>query len=343
MAMRRLKRGIIIFFIVIAVLIIGLGLFKNPLIKSVVTNSATRVIGVPVHMDAFSLSLLNQSVRIKGFTVYNPEGFPANDVLLYAPEISVDCDVNTLMGGKLHLPYVAFNLKEMVIIRNKEGKLNIDVIREALGQKEPSEKEEEPEVPEEPTEPMEMQIDVLKLTVGKVIYKDYSMGDKPAVINLDVDIKDKTYRDITSAQQVGIIVLKEVVGYKIVKDTVFKGVASAIDVEQKMEDITKTAGNVLFDTGKKFLGKEDDRGIDFNVGYDKIYQVILKTIQEMGEVTKDDKDSGVVKAKVDGSDVTVEISKKGTEKVQVKVSAKKFMIPKPEVAKEILSKITENL
>lgn len=341
--MKRFTKIIIILFIVLVSLITALFLLKNPLIKSVVIAGASQVTGVPVHIDEFSFSVFKQAIQIRGLKLYNPEGFP-EEVLLDIPEVRVDYDLFALLKGKLHLPLIVFNLKEMVVVRNKEGKLNVDSIRAALKQEKPSEEveveeevEEVEEPAEEPSEPMEMYIDVVTLSIGKVIYKDYTKGDQPYVKSFDAGVKEKTYRDITSAQQFGTLVLKEAIGQKVIKEAIVKEVASALGVES----LTGKAADIA-DIAKNFLGK-DSSSADFNVDYNIAYKVTLETIQQIGKVTKDDKNSGLIKAKVDGSSVKVEITKKATEKVQIKVSARKFVIPQPKLTEEILSKITEEL
>ncbi len=337
--MRKLIKGIIIFFIVIASLIIGFVLVRNPLIKTVITTKASQVMGAPVYIDSFSFGIFKQAIRIKGFKLYNPEGFP-DEVIFDIPEVSVDYDLSALLKGKLHLPYLAVNLKEMVVIRNKEGKLNVDTLKAATKQEKPTEGEEKTE---EPSESMEMQIDIMKLSIGKVIYRDYSKGDKPIVVSYDVGIKEKTYKNVTDARKLAVLIMVEAIGPTAIKAAVVKGKEAVVKgAETAIEAVSLPAEGVgeVADIAGRLLGKEG--GVAFNVGFDKAYEVTLGIIQQIGKVTKDDKDSGLIKAKVDGSDVSVKITKK-EEGVQIKVSAKKFVLPQPELAEEILSKITEKL
>ncbi len=337
--MRKLIKGIIIFFIVIASLIIGFVLVRNPLIKTVITTKASQVMGAPVHIDSFSFGILKQAIRIKGFKLYNPEGFP-DEVIFDIPEISVDYDLSALLKGKLHLPYLAVNLKEMVVIRNKEGKLNVDTLKAAMKQEKPSEKKEAKET----SEAMEMQIDIMKLSIGKVIYRDYIKGDKPIVVSYDVGIKEKTYKNVTDARKLAVLIMVEAIGPTAIKAAVVKGKEAVVKgAETAIEAVSLPAEGVgeVADIAGRVLGKEG--GVAFNVGFDKAYEVTLGIIQQIGKVTKDDKDSGLIKAKVDGSDVTVEITKKAEKEVQIKVSARKLVLPQPKLAEEILSKITEKL
>ena len=57
------------FFIVLGIVVIslaGITIFKNLIIKSVVTTVASRITGAPVHMDGFSLNILSSTIHISG-------------------------------------------------------------------------------------------------------------------------------------------------------------------------------------------------------------------------------------------------------------------------------------
>ena len=133
--------------IIVVIVFLCLGIIKNPLIKSVVTIGASKVVGAPVHIDSFAVGVFKQSVRIKGFKLYNPKGFP-EEPLIDIPEVSVDYNLPALLGGKLHLPLIVVNLKEMVVIRNKDGKLNVDALKVAQKKEEPVKQPVEEKKPE---------------------------------------------------------------------------------------------------------------------------------------------------------------------------------------------------
>ena len=59
-----------------AISLVCITIFKNLIIKSVVTTTASRITGAPVHMDGFSLNILSSTIHISGFKMYNPKGFP---------------------------------------------------------------------------------------------------------------------------------------------------------------------------------------------------------------------------------------------------------------------------
>jgi len=190
--------------VILTLCFIALGIVKNPLIKSVVTVSASKVVGAPVRIGGFSLGIFKQAVRIKDFTMYNPKGFPEG-ILIDIPEISVDYNLGALLKRKLHLPRVSVNLKEVGLIRNKDGELNVDALKVSQEREEPTPAQED----KKSSRQMAMQIDELTLTIGKLVFKDYSVNEQPSIKAYEVGIKEKTYKNITSAQQLAVLILSE--------------------------------------------------------------------------------------------------------------------------------------
>ena len=90
------------------------------------------------------------------------------------------------------------------------------------------------------------------------------------------------------------------------------------------------------------IGK-DSYQADFALAYDKIYNTSIKVVKQMGELTKEDSSKGVIKGKVSGSNITVKLERKTQKSIQVTVSARKLLIPKPKVAGGVLHEITEKL
>ena len=110
--------------------------------------------------------------------------------MLDMSEIYVDYDLPAILGGKIHLRTVRINMSEFVVVKNAKGELNLDalnVVKEQKGAKTaaPAEKGKAPEI----------QIDVLELKVGKVLYKDYSKGGAPQVQEFNLNL-DERYTDI---------------------------------------------------------------------------------------------------------------------------------------------------
>ena len=305
---------ILVFIVVVAA--------KDQLARSAVTVGATSVVGAPVHIDAFSFGIFTQAVNIKGFKLYNPKDFP-KEVLLDIPTINVAYDLGALLRKKLHLSSVRIDLKEIGIVKNKEGKLNVDSLKVVEKASETQGKK--------PAEQMPMQIDELILSIGRVVYSDYTVGAQPLVQVYDIDIKDKTYKNITSAQQLATLILSEPLKKTAIKGAKVYAAASVLGVGFLPAGIAIT-----------LLGKDSGQQ-SFDVNFDKAYAVSLALLKKSGSVSSENKSQGTIKGTVNKNDITVKIQKLTDRTTQVTVSAKRLLFPKPEIAKGILYQISEDL
>jgi hypothetical protein len=119
------------------------------------------------------------------------------------PEVYVHYDLPSIIGGKIHLREMRLNMSEFIVVKNEKGELNLDALNVVKDQK----KEAKPD-PAKKDEAPEIQIDVLELEVGRVLYKDYSKGGKPSVQEFKLNLKER-YTDITDPNKlVGLIVVK---------------------------------------------------------------------------------------------------------------------------------------
>jgi uncharacterized protein involved in outer membrane biogenesis len=237
-----MKNILVKIVLIIVVLVLVLGFLKDQIIKAAIVVGAKQVAGVDVVIDHFSLSVVKHAVLIKGVKLYSPSGFP-NEVMIDAPAVEVHCNVWDVMRGVLHFSYIRLDLKELRVTKNKEGKLNVNslafmqkangpansfdkTLPQAQQNKERSQELRRKDIP--------MQFDLVRLNIGKVIYTDNLVGDKPSVKVMDINIKNKEFRNISSAAELGALVMVEAVSSTFLKNTVIsikglgKGSASAL-------------------------------------------------------------------------------------------------------------------
>ncbi|MFA5096449.1 MAG: hypothetical protein WC478_03810 [Candidatus Omnitrophota bacterium] len=314
------KKKFLIWVAVVVVAVFSLGIIKDQLIKGVVTITASTVTGAPVHIDGFSLGFFSQSVKIKGFRMYNPRGF-SRGILADLPTINVKLDTGALFRRKLHLVNVEVELKELGIEKNREGKLNVDALKVA----DEGKKEKAGE-----TKPMPLQIDTLKLGMGRVVSKDYSGGGEPIVNVYAINIQ-KGYKNITSVQQLAALILAEpmksagIRGAKIYGASMLAGVA------------------VLPLTAALTFAGKDSAQEEFGLPFDRVYDAGLGVLKQKGQVSRDDRPAGVISASLNGADITLRFVRKSGNSVQVTASARKYLLPKPEIAAGVLYDISERL
>lgn len=314
--MRKLKLVLIIIFILLVAVLV----LRDQLIKFAITKVATALTGAPVKIDKFSLCLLKQDVTIEGLRVYNPPGF-SGGLLIDIAKIKVDLDALALLKGKLHLQLVELNLKEIGLEKNKEGKLNIDSLK-VVEQKAPGENKD--------TKQPDMQIDLLNLEMGKMVFKDYSLGQEPSVKVFEINLK-KSYKDITSPQQLALLILSEPMKQAGIKGAAIYGAALLTGV-----------GFVPVVAVAALTGKDSVQQ-NIELAFDKLFDLSLQVLNRAGRVTKHDKAKGTISADLKGAGVALELKKISDKTTQITVSARKYMLPKPEVANGVLYQIGQEL
>lgn len=310
--------------IIVLIAFFILGIIKDQIIKSVVSAVASNVTGAEVSIRGFSLCVLSQSVRIRDFKMYNPKGFSPKGILLDLPKTDVTYDLLSLLRGRLHLLRVDVVLKEIGLEKDKEGRLNVDALKiieeerqkEAAGTK--------------PSKPLALQIDLLNLAMGRVVFKDYSAGLEPAIKVYDINLK-KSYRNITSAQQLTALILAEPLKHAGIKGAAIYGVSALAGVA-----ILPVAVAATF-VGKDFVRKD----LDVNIA--GLYNISLSLLKRIGKINKEDKPAGIIHAQVRGADIAVHLKQISPKITQITISAREYMLPKPEIASGILYQITEQL
>ncbi|MBP7088456.1 MAG: hypothetical protein KBB01_04070 [Candidatus Omnitrophica bacterium] len=316
-----MKKKLILIIICFLALVVFCAL-RDFVIKQVITLAASNITGAPTRIGGFSLSIIRQSVKITNFKMYSPKDFPP-DVMVDIPLLGVSYDILPLIRGKIHLKELTLDLKEMGLIKNEEGKLNVDSLKL-------SEPKDKPDKPAKPVKQMSIQMDLVNLNIGRVVSKDYSVSGPTAIKVYDIGIK-KTYKNINSAQQLAALIIAEplkaagIQGLGIYGASVLTGVA-ALPVAAVFT----------------FAGKDYARS-EYNVSWEKAYEVSLSILKTSGAVKKEDKTMGIINAEVGNSKVTLKLKKVTDKKTEITVSARKYMLPQPEVAAGIIYSISGKL
>jgi hypothetical protein len=68
-----------------------------------------------------------------------------------------------------------------------------------------------------------MQIDLFTLSIGKIVYKDYTIGTEPGVRVYDVN-RHKSYKNISTVQQLALLMLAEPMNIFVEKKAEILGV-----------------------------------------------------------------------------------------------------------------------
>jgi hypothetical protein len=319
-------KKILLIAVIVLIALSVIAVLKDQIIKNTVTMATSQITGAPTTIDSFSLGIIKQTVTVKGFKLYNPPGFP-KEIFVDIPAIHVVFVLGDILRKNIHFKEMAISLKELVIIKDKEGKLNVDALKVA----EEPQKPKEETTQKQPTGQMPLQIDLLKLSIGKIIYKDYSKGETPKIEVYDLGYKQKTYQNITSAQQLVALILSEAM-----KGTAIKGA--------KIYAASAILGVGFLPAGVAFtlMGKDSAQN-DFNIPFEKVYTVALNTVKTLGQVKSEDKNSGTIKILIDKDDVTIKVQSVTEKTTRVMVQARRLLLPRPQIAGGVLQQMIDKL
>ena len=241
-------KKITVVLVIILMIIAGLSLSKNMIAKIAVERAVKMVTGLQLRMAGLNIGVIRTLINIDGLMLYNPKGFE-DRVMIDMPNIYVNYDLPAILKGKVHLYSMKIDLKEFVVVKNKDGKLNLDSLKVVQAQKE-GEKPQDKDKGKAP----QIQIDNLELKIGKVVYKDYSAGGKPHVREFNVNINEK-YANIKDAYSlVSIIVVRALRNTAIASLTNFdlEGLSTGT-LSQATKIATEAAGKatrIVGETGK---------------------------------------------------------------------------------------------
>ncbi len=316
--MKKALRVLIVLGLLIAVVAGGLVLERRQLINFAVTIGATNILGAPVRIDSVSLGESGGSFRMEGFKVYNPKGFK-KEVLADISAIDAEYDAaDVLSENVLHLKKLTIEVKTLLVLRNKEGVLNVDelrIVKDVMN--------------------IKMHIDTLVLTADKVIYKHYTKDGTPAVEGFNINIKNKTYKDINTAEQLGKKILSEILAKTTIKDAAVLGAAALAGLALAPPIGLPIAAAIL-------VGGNDSVKADFNKSYDEVYAAGCAAMKRMGTLKNENKAKGALSGSVEGGRVKIKIKQMG-KKVHVTVSGRKIVMPKPEIAGGVLFEMSREL
>ncbi|MFA6078967.1 MAG: hypothetical protein WC779_04390 [Candidatus Omnitrophota bacterium] len=194
------RRSIFAFIIVVLVAALIIPALKDKLVKISVENGVQVITGLKLKMGQLNVGVFKPIVSIKNLIILNPPGY-RDEMMLDMPEIYVDYDLGSIRQGRIHLREIRLHLKELLVVRNENGELNLDSLKVVKAQK-AGKKPGEGDAKKAPP----IIVDNLSLKIGKVVFKDYSKGPKPSINEFNMNI-DEEYQDIEDAYSLVSIVV----------------------------------------------------------------------------------------------------------------------------------------
>jgi hypothetical protein len=195
--MKKISR---IFFWVI-IIFLAIIITRNLIVKTAVEALVKAFIGLELSIKNTDIGLMKHYVEAKDLRLYNPKGFK-DPVMVDMPLIYVDYNPNSFFKKNIHLNKVAIYLRELVVIKNKSGELNLNSLKVVREGKKPvaGQKRKAKAVP--------LKIDVLDLKIDRAVYKDYSAAVTPRVKEFNININER-YQDVNDASSlVSLIIVR---------------------------------------------------------------------------------------------------------------------------------------
>jgi len=240
-AMKKLIKWVIRILFVLVLIIVGLLLVRDSIAKSVAEKQILAQTGMKATIGKFHIGLADPVVTIENLRMFNPPGFD-NSRFVDIPEIHVEYDRGALFSRRLHFTLVRFNLADVSVVENAEGKTNLEFLQEKQKQKgaSTSTAKSEPAL-------KFVGIDTLNLTLGRVRFSSVKHPERAKEIKLDV--KNAELKNVKSAKDfsglIAGIMMKNGVNF------LGEGVSAATDAAA---GVIKDAGAAAAqDTGRKLL------------------------------------------------------------------------------------------
>lgn len=213
-------RKLIVFILFAALALYGiLQLFGTTLVAKGMEQS----LGTKVKVGRLHLKFFPVELGIYGVKIMNYPGFE-EPVMVSIPEVFVRVEASSLLKKTIHVKNIIFNLENVTVEKNRQGKINLKVLMDVSNKKTPPPSTPSDPAPQQPpTKPSEpasdpqdalkLQIDEAVMSLGKVQYVDYGTGAR-VDRSFDFNIENTRLKNVTDTpsliEQVVMLVLQKI-------------------------------------------------------------------------------------------------------------------------------------
>ncbi|MDB6016711.1 MAG: hypothetical protein JWR19_1200 [Pedosphaera sp.] len=114
--------------ILLLVLLVAGILLLDTILRSMAEREIRSATGMEVTIGSLSVGLFSPVITIENFKLYNTAEFGGSP-FIDIPELHVEYDRRALFSRKLQCKLVRFNLAEVNVVQNKQGRMNTDTIQ----------------------------------------------------------------------------------------------------------------------------------------------------------------------------------------------------------------------
>ena len=279
--MKKLLKVLLALVLLLALVAGGLVVARNQIIRTAIIEGAKQYAGVEVKLDGIDIGLAGTYVKIDKFTLMQPPGGFGEGVLVDLPEVYADYELKEMLADKVHLTELRINMAEVHVVKNKDGKLNLEALV-------PPSKEEPKR--EEERKSGEFLIDRAVLSIGRVRYTDMTTTP-PKVYDFQINLKDEELRNIRSIDDLRGLVMKILLQKLMLIDVLAQELANVGRMlTHSMGEIVKGLGDVpgkVLETVKDVPGKAGEVLKDTTEGAGKVIEKGAETVKDGAEKVLD--------------------------------------------------------
>lgn len=166
--------------LLLVVVLVILALSADTIVTSIAESRLRKQTGLEVRLGKLELRPWSGRARVEKLVFYNPAEFGGGPLVDIA-ELHVEYDPALARERKLHLTVLRFNLAELHIVVDKDGRSNLDGVRRTV------EKFRRDDRIKKTNAPMEFAgLDMLNLTLGKGTLTNLRISGSPTEFNLGI-------------------------------------------------------------------------------------------------------------------------------------------------------------
>lgn len=221
--MKKLFKWVFRLLLLLVALVVLLVLFRNSIAKAAAERHIRSETGMEVTIGRVTIGLKSPTITIQNFVLMNTADFGGSR-FLDVPELHVEYDLASLFSRRVYLKLLRFNLGEVHVVQNKNGKTNL----QALGDRKKQRKQTETS----PESKAGFQgIDTLNLSIGRFKYTSYKTPTNNQEIW--VGVRNEIVNNVKSAKDLEPLIARIALqkGVPIIADIYYKQGSPLLDAQ----------------------------------------------------------------------------------------------------------------
>jgi hypothetical protein len=213
--------------IVLVVFVLALILCRQTIGIWITQSAIEKVTGCAATIKVMDIKINSCHVIARDTTMFNPKDFSAEPLIMKLDLVDTYYDPMSMMSGEPRFEKLVLDIREVRLVRNKEGKINLDQLKSPSNQK------------------SKFKVDQLVLSLGDLVFIDEKHNPSKA-ITYKIRVTNKVYENIHSSEDLKKIVLG-LIARSLPQNLVDMGILS-----DQMKGLSETfeKGRSLFDRFK---------------------------------------------------------------------------------------------